>query len=150
MGRIGRGAYDYMHERHGGTVVGLDSHPKRVRHLQATGRNVLPGDPSEGYLLTNNHVVAQAEVVVRSEGPGGDAGIRERDIITRLDNKSVASLESFHEIANALPRGRSASVLIVRGERPLQGGIRALRIKHAHSCDTAWYGFGLPGSRLVN
>ena len=58
-------------------------------------------------------------VVVRSEGPAGEAGIRERDIITRLDNKPVDSLDSFHEIANALPRGRSVSVLVVRGERPL-------------------------------
>ena len=47
MGRIGTAAYDYIHERHGGTVVGLDSDPKRVRHLQATGRNVLLGDPSD-------------------------------------------------------------------------------------------------------
>ncbi len=47
MGRIGTGAYDYMHERHGGTVVGLDIDPMRVEHLQATGRNVLLGDPSD-------------------------------------------------------------------------------------------------------
>ena len=58
-------------------------------------------------------------VVVRSEGPAGEAGIRERDIITRVHNKPVDSLDSFHEIANALPKGRSVSVLVVRGERPL-------------------------------
>ena len=58
-------------------------------------------------------------VVVRSEGPAGAAGIRERDIITRLDNKPVDSLDSFQEIAESLPQGRSVSVLIVRGERPL-------------------------------
>ena len=58
-------------------------------------------------------------VVVRSEGPAGKAGIRERDIITRVHNKPVYSLDSFHEIANALPKGRSVSVLVVRGERPL-------------------------------
>ena len=58
-------------------------------------------------------------VVVRSEGPAGEAGIRERDIITRLDNKPVDSLDSFQEIAESLPQGRSVSVLIVRGERPL-------------------------------
>ena len=58
-------------------------------------------------------------LVVRSEGPAGEAGIRPRDIITRLDNKLVDSLDRFHEIASSLPRGRSVSVLIVRGERPL-------------------------------
>ncbi len=58
-------------------------------------------------------------VVVRSEGPAGEAGIRERDIITRVHNKPVDSLDSFHEIASSLPKGRSVSVLVVRGERPL-------------------------------
>ncbi len=58
-------------------------------------------------------------VVVRSEGPASEAGIRQRDIITKLDNKTVDSLERFDEIAKSLPRGRSVSVLIVRGERPL-------------------------------
>ena len=63
-------------------------------------------------------------VVVRSEGPAGAAGIQERDIITRLDNKPVDNLDSFHEIANSLPRGRSVSVLVVRGERPLFVGLK--------------------------
>ena len=58
-------------------------------------------------------------VVARSAGPAAEAGIRERDIITRLDNKPVDSLDGFHEIANSLPRGRSVSVLVVRGERSL-------------------------------
>ena len=44
------------------------------------------------------------------KGRRAEAGIRARDIITRLDNKPVDSLESFQEIANALPRGRSVSV----------------------------------------
>lgn len=57
-------------------------------------------------------------VVMRAEGPAQEAGIRARDIITKLDNQQVDSPESFREIANALPKGRT-SVLIVRGERPL-------------------------------
>ena len=47
MGRIGTGAYDHMHERHGGAVVGVDIDPIRVQYLQSTGRNVLLGDPSD-------------------------------------------------------------------------------------------------------
>ena len=58
-------------------------------------------------------------VVVRSEGPAREAGIRERDIITKLHNRPVDSLDAFNKIANSLPKGRSVSVLIVRGERPL-------------------------------
>ncbi|MDE0062709.1 MAG: Do family serine endopeptidase [Gammaproteobacteria bacterium] len=63
-------------------------------------------------------------VVVRSEGPAAEAGIRERDIITRLHNKPVDSIAGFHEIANSLPEGRSVSVLLVRGERPLFVGLK--------------------------
>ena len=58
-------------------------------------------------------------VVVRSEGPASEAGIRQRDIITRLNNQPVESVDGFQKIANALPKGRSVPVLIVRGERPL-------------------------------
>ena len=58
-------------------------------------------------------------VVARAEGPAAEAGLRERDIITKLDNKPVGSMDGFHEIAGSLAGGRSVSVLIVRGERPL-------------------------------
>ena len=47
MGRVGTGAYDDMHERHGGAVVGIDTNPVKVEHLQSTGRTVLLGDPSD-------------------------------------------------------------------------------------------------------
>ena len=58
-------------------------------------------------------------LVVRAEGPAAEAGIRERDIITELHHQQVVDLDRFREITNALPKGRSVSVLIVRGERPL-------------------------------
>ena len=47
MGRIGTGAYDYMRERHGGKVVGVDIDPATVERLRDTGRNVLLGDPTD-------------------------------------------------------------------------------------------------------
>ncbi len=47
MGRVGTGAYDDMHERHGGAVVGVDTNPVKVERLQSSGRNVLLGDPSD-------------------------------------------------------------------------------------------------------
>ena len=64
-------------------------------------------------------------VVVRSEGPARAAGIRERDIVTRLQNRTVDSVSRFHEIANSLPKGRNVPVFIVRGGRPL---ILALKV----------------------
>ncbi len=47
MGGIGTGAYDKMREMHGDTVVGVDIDPLTARNQQATGRNVLCGDPSD-------------------------------------------------------------------------------------------------------
>lgn len=47
MGRVGTGAYDDVHERHGGAVVGVDTNPVKVERLQSTGRTVLLGDPSD-------------------------------------------------------------------------------------------------------
>lgn len=47
MGGIGTGAYDRMRELHGETVVGVDIDPVTVSNQQATGRNVLLGDPSD-------------------------------------------------------------------------------------------------------
>lgn len=47
MGGVGTGAYDTMRRNHGETVVGIDIDPLTVRKQQATGRNVLLGDPSD-------------------------------------------------------------------------------------------------------
>jgi serine protease Do len=56
--------------------------------------------------------------VVTAEGPAADAGIRPGDVITRLNNREIASTETFEEIANGLPAGRSVPVLIIRGQVP--------------------------------
>ncbi|MCY3566580.1 MAG: cation:proton antiporter [Gammaproteobacteria bacterium] len=48
MGRIGTAAYDHMHRIHGGSLVGVDSDPHKVRHHLSEGRNVLLGDARDG------------------------------------------------------------------------------------------------------
>ena len=63
-------------------------------------------------------------LVVRSEGPAAEAGIRQRDIITDLNGQAVAGLESFREITNALPKGRTIPVRVIRGERPLYVAVK--------------------------
>ena len=47
MGRVGAGAYEAMHRRHGETVVGVDIDPGTVRKHRSAGSNVLLGDPSD-------------------------------------------------------------------------------------------------------
>ncbi len=47
MGGVGTGTYDTMREQFGETVVGVDIDPVTVANQQATGRQVLRGDPSD-------------------------------------------------------------------------------------------------------
>jgi len=56
--------------------------------------------------------------VVDAQGPAEEAGIRPGDIITRLNNQEVVDVNSFMEIAEGLPPGRSVPVLIIRGQVP--------------------------------
>jgi serine protease Do len=56
--------------------------------------------------------------VVGVEGAAAEAGLREGDIITALNNRQVKDVDSFVEIAESLPAGRSVPVLIIRGREP--------------------------------
>jgi len=57
--------------------------------------------------------------VIDAVGAAAEAGIREGDVITKLDNRDVASVEVFTGIANDLEPGRSVAVLVIRGQSPL-------------------------------
>jgi len=56
--------------------------------------------------------------VIRADGPAAEAGIRAGDVITRLNNREIDSLETFDEVVQSLSAGRSVPVLIVRGQAP--------------------------------
>ncbi|MBH80602.1 MAG: serine peptidase [Gammaproteobacteria bacterium] len=56
--------------------------------------------------------------VVEVTGPAEQAGLRKGDIITRINNKEINSIESFSEIVGELPSGRSVPVLVIRGQVP--------------------------------
>jgi serine protease Do len=56
--------------------------------------------------------------VVESSGPAAEAGIRDGDIITRLNNQEIDSPATFTKVVDALTPGRSVPVLIVRGQAP--------------------------------
>ena len=47
MGRIGTGAYDYLRDRYGEVIVGLDSNSDKVAEHRKEGRNVLLGDATD-------------------------------------------------------------------------------------------------------
>jgi len=62
--------------------------------------------------------VAGGVRVLNAEGPAAEAGIRAGDIITRLNNQEIVDVNSFMEVAEGLPAGRSVPVLILRGQAP--------------------------------
>jgi len=53
MGRVGAGAFDNMHQRHGDLVIGIDFDQQKVDHHQARGRNVIRGNPTDPYFWDN-------------------------------------------------------------------------------------------------
>ena len=47
MGRMGSGAYDYIHEHSGLPMIGIDSDAEKVAENQAAGRTVILGDATD-------------------------------------------------------------------------------------------------------
>jgi glutathione-regulated potassium-efflux system ancillary protein KefC len=47
MGRIGTGAYDFLCERYGEVVIGVDYDPLTIKKHKEAGRNVIYGDPTD-------------------------------------------------------------------------------------------------------
>jgi serine protease Do len=60
-------------------------------------------------------------VLVQGVGKGaaGDAGIREGDIILRIDGKLIGSVDEFEQRVEKLPEGKSVAVLIQRRGGPI-------------------------------
>jgi serine protease Do len=56
--------------------------------------------------------------VTASQGAAAEAGVRPGDVVTRLDNREVADVETLQRIVESLPAGRSVPMLIVRGQSP--------------------------------
>lgn len=47
MGRVGTGAYDYLHAQFGDVIVGLDHDATTVKEQRAAGRHIFLGDPTD-------------------------------------------------------------------------------------------------------
>lgn len=57
--------------------------------------------------------------ITRATGAAAEAGMREGDVITKLDNQDVTGTDQFNGIAADLQSGRSVAVLVIRGQNPL-------------------------------
>ncbi|NHZ69827.1 MAG: Do family serine endopeptidase [Thermotogales bacterium] len=54
-----------------------------------------------------------------SDGAAGDAGVREGDIILRIDGKMVKNVDEFENMIKKLPVGKSIAILIQRRGGPI-------------------------------
>jgi len=52
-------------------------------------------------------------------GAAAEAGMRQDDVITKLDNRDVSNADEFIGIASELEPGRSVAVLVIRRQTPL-------------------------------
>jgi serine protease Do len=57
--------------------------------------------------------------VTSAVGAAAEAGMREGDVITKLDNRDVTNADEYADIAGDLQPGRSVAVLVIRGQNPL-------------------------------
>jgi len=57
--------------------------------------------------------------VLAASGAAAEAGLREGDVITKLDNRDVTNAEEFTAIASELEPGRSVAMLVIRRQTPL-------------------------------
>ena len=58
-------------------------------------------------------------LVEETTGDAARAGIRTGDIILAVNNTPMRSVEDFRRVINAVPKGRSAAILVRRGEGSL-------------------------------
>ncbi len=73
--------------------------------------------------LTDNELsrlqISAGVRVVESSGAAAEAGIREGDVVTRLNHQAVATPAELSEIAGELSSGRTVPVLVLRGGSPV-------------------------------
>ncbi|MEQ9005191.1 MAG: DegQ family serine endoprotease [Pseudomonadales bacterium] len=62
--------------------------------------------------------------VTAAEGAAAQAGIRSGDVVTRLDNREIADVDTLRRIVDDRPAGRSVPVLINRGRVPTYLALR--------------------------
>lgn len=58
------------------------------------------------------------QVVKVEKGPASKAGIRQGDIIAKINNENFESMDDFEELVEDLPDGKAIPVLIIRGGNP--------------------------------
>lgn len=103
MGRIGTGAYDYLHERFGERVLGIDNDADKVAAHRQAGRNVILGDATDSDFWERADSSARQIRLVMLAMPEHRANrYAAQQIATRGYTGRVAALAFFPDQAAAL------------------------------------------------
>jgi len=87
-----------------------------AKNSNRLGLNVRIIDPKT---LADLNLDSGVQVIQVMDQPAQRAGIRQGDIITRLNNQSFKTLTEFFDVVDSLPSNRAIPVLVVRQGSPL-------------------------------
>ncbi len=103
MGRVGTGAYDYLRERYGSVVIGIESNAEKVRKHQEEGRHVILGDAADSDFWERVNRVSRNLKVVLLAMPEHRANIYAvQQIKSGEFNGFLAALAKFPDHAESL------------------------------------------------
>ncbi len=92
-------------------------HPAPVIEKSALGLSVKALDPqTERKLKVESGVIVTD---VEANGAASQAGIRQGDVISMIDSRSITSVEEFEKIAGDLDKDKAVAVLIQRDNGPV-------------------------------
>ncbi len=116
MGRVGTGAYDKMRDLHGDAVIGIDIDPVTVRRQRATGRKVLPGDPSDADFWDRVQAAHTLELVMLTL-PKLNMSLAVLDQLAAASFKGqVAATARFSDEVEALQQAGASTVFNIYAE----------------------------------
>ena len=107
----------HIGELPGATELASSTAPKGPAVNNKLGLNVEPVDDELSEILAlNGEGVVVAKV---GEGAAANAGVREGDVITMIDNASIKSLEDFETAMGKIESGASIAILVQREQGPI-------------------------------
>lgn len=88
------------------------------RTVEKTNRLGIQVQELDDKTLKSLNLRGGVKVVAVNKGAASNAGIRQGDIIAKLNNQSFESLDDFEELVEDLPEGRAVPALIIRQGNP--------------------------------
>ena len=103
MGRVGTGAYDFIHERYGDILIGIDSNSETVARHKESGRNVIQGDATDSDFWEQSREESEPPGLVMLAMPDHHANMYALEQIIKGDYKgAIAAVAKYPDQAEKL------------------------------------------------